>query len=82
MRIFKNPKKTYNAKSIQSTSLIIEGIKLIQPRLTEAEEKDDWQHPIPQPTNLDTLTQHTDLQTHGIQHNESGDGFHQLYTPP
>ena len=65
--------KTYKSKKTQISTFIIEGFKLIQPRLTKPKEKDDWQHPTPQPTKLETFTQHIDLQTHDIQHNESED---------
>ena len=78
LRIRKIP-KTHKLKSTQSTNFSINGFKLIQSRLTKPEEKDDWQHAAPRSLKMDTFTQHTDLQSNDIQHNESADDFFELY---
>ena len=78
LRVLKIP-KNHNVKSNQSSTFIIKGFKLLQPRLTKPEDKDDWQHPTPQPTKVDTLIQHTDLETHDIKLNESENYLFELY---
>ena len=57
----------------------MEGFKLIKPRPTKLEEKDDRQHPTPHPLKTNTFTQHIDSQTPGIQQNESEDDLYEIY---
>ena len=77
-KITKTPTNKITRKH-PTTTFIIEGFKLLKPRPTKPEEKDDWQHPTPHPIKTNTFTQQTDSQTPGTQQNESEDDLYEIY---